>query len=283
MSNHGKSLEEDLKLLAQQTFSRRRAMFWLATTGAALPLIACGSSSSSDRAASGTTETTTGTGSSTASGGTTADLCEVIPEETEGPYPGDGSNGKNVLTQSGIVRSDIRSSIGSASGVAEGVPLTIELTLLNASSSCNPLSSFVVYIWHCDRDGNYSMYSSAVVNENYLRGVQEADDSGKLVFESIFPGCYAGRWPHIHFEVYESLDTATSSRNKIATSQIALPAAACNEAYATTGYSTSVKNLSRITLASDGIFSDSVALQMPSIEGNASDGFKIALTVAVKA
>src|SRR6476661_7750641 len=33
-----------------------------------------------------------------------------IPEETSGPYPGDGSNGANVLTQSGIVRSDITSS-----------------------------------------------------------------------------------------------------------------------------------------------------------------------------
>ena len=30
-----------------------------------------------------------------------------IPEETSGPYPGDGSNGANVLTESGIVRRDI--------------------------------------------------------------------------------------------------------------------------------------------------------------------------------
>ena len=51
-----------------------------------------------------------------------------IPEETAGPYPGDGSNGVNVLTESGIVRSDITSSFGSASGVAEGVPTTVKLT-----------------------------------------------------------------------------------------------------------------------------------------------------------
>ena len=37
-----------------------------------------------------------------------------IPEETAGPYPGDGSNGANVLTESGVVRSDITSSFGSA-------------------------------------------------------------------------------------------------------------------------------------------------------------------------
>ena len=43
--------------------------------------------------------------------------CSLIPSETAGPYPGDGSNGPNVLTQSGIVRSDIRASFGS-SGLA---------------------------------------------------------------------------------------------------------------------------------------------------------------------
>jgi hypothetical protein len=43
------------------------------------------------------------------------------PEETAGPYPGDGSNGVNLLTESGIVRSDITRSFGSASGVAKGL------------------------------------------------------------------------------------------------------------------------------------------------------------------
>src|SRR5699024_947816 len=34
-----------------------------------------------------------------------------IPDETAGPYPADGSNGPDILEQSGIVRSDIRSNI----------------------------------------------------------------------------------------------------------------------------------------------------------------------------
>ena len=37
-----------------------------------------------------------------------------IPEETAGPYPGDGSNGPDVLAESGVVRSDITSSFGDA-------------------------------------------------------------------------------------------------------------------------------------------------------------------------
>ena len=149
--------------------------------------------------------------------------CAVIPEETAGPFPGDGSNGPDILSQSGVVRQDIRSSFGTSTTVAEGIPLTIKLTIQDTAENCAPLAGAAVYAWHCDRDGQYSMYSQAVANENYLRGVQAAGDDGVVTFTSIFPGCYSGRWPHIHFEVYPSLDTATTVDNKIATSQIALP------------------------------------------------------------
>ena len=42
-----------------------------------------------------------------------------------------------------------------------------------------------VYLWHCDRDGLYSLYT--VPDQNYLRGVQAADASGEVTFTSIFP------------------------------------------------------------------------------------------------
>ena len=45
-----------------------------------------------------------------------------IPEETAGPFPGDGTNGPNVLTESGIVRSDIRSSFGVVERYGRGRP-----------------------------------------------------------------------------------------------------------------------------------------------------------------
>ena len=47
---------------------------------------------------------------------------------------------------------------------------------------------------------------------NYLRGVQSADDTGTVEFTSIFPACYSGRWPHVHFEVYENVANATVLR-----------------------------------------------------------------------
>jgi len=192
--------------------------------------------------------------------------CTKIPEETAGPYPGEGSNGPNVLNQTGVVRSDIRSSFAGLTGTADGVPLTIALTIVSAST-CAVLANRAVYLWHWDRAGRYSLYSSGVTSQNYLRGVQEADANGKVAFTSIFPACYSGRWPHIHFEVYPSLAAATNVANKIATSQLALPKAACDLVHATTGHESSVTNLSQVTLATDNVFSDGSSLELATVTG----------------
>src|SRR5918994_2761516 len=133
-----------------------------------------------------TSTATTGTTGSSAAG----DFTEV-PEETAGPYPGDGSNGPNVLDDSGIVRSDIRSSFGSSATAAEGVPLEIRLTVRDAATG-DAAKGAGVYLWQCDRDGNYSLYSQAAADENYLRGAQEADANGTVTFQSIFPGLLLG-------------------------------------------------------------------------------------------
>jgi protocatechuate 3,4-dioxygenase beta subunit len=217
----------------------------------------------------------------TAATGTDAS-CATIPEETGGPFPGDGSNGPDVLSQSGVVRSDIRSSFGTSSTVAEGIPLTIKLTIQDQANNCAPIAGAAVYIWHCDRDGNYSLYSQAVTAENYLRGVQAADGDGVVTFTSIFPACYSGRWPHIHFEVYPSLATATDQANKIATSQIALPKDTCDAVYATDGYGQSVANMTQVSLASDNVFGDDGGVhELGTISGTVSGGLTVELAVPV--
>ena len=204
-----------------------------------------------------------------------------VESETAGPYPADGSNGIDVRTVSGIVRSDIRSSFGTSTTVAPGIPLTISLTVQDLS--CAPLAGAAVYVWHCDRAGNYSLYSSAAVNENYLRGIQATGSTGNVRFTSIYPACYSGRWPHIHFEVYSSVADATSGSGPIRkTSQIALPEAADDAVYATTGYSQSVTNMSRISLATDMVFSDdNAARELATMSGSVSAGYTAALTVTV--
>jgi protocatechuate 3,4-dioxygenase beta subunit len=221
---------------------------------------------------------------SAASGTASTAGCDVIPEETAGPFPGDGSNGPDVLNQSGIVRSDIRSSFGTSSGTATGVALTIKLAIQDDANNCAPLAGAAVYVWHCDQAGLYSLYSPGATDRNYLRGVQETDANGMATFVSVFPACYSGRWPHIHFEVYPSLAKATSPSNKIATSQIALPKEICETVYATDGYGQSVAALARVTLASDGVFGDDGgAHQLGTVSGTVAGGLTVELAVPVKA
>lgn len=210
--------------------------------------------------------------------------CALIPEETAGPFPGDGSNGPDILSQSGVVRQDIRSSFGGSTTVAEGVPLTIRMTVQDNASDCVPLAGAAVYVWHCDREGQYSMYSSAVTNENYLRGVQAAGDDGVVTFTSIFPACYPGRWPHVHFEVYPSLEAATDVANVIATSQIAIPKETCDLVYATAEYSASAGALADVSLEGDGVFRDDDGEhQLGTVTGTVADGLTVDLAVSVEA
>jgi protocatechuate 3,4-dioxygenase beta subunit len=228
----------------------------------------------------GAPATSTGAGSTFAAG--TTDCATEVPEETAGPYPGDGSNGPDLLGQSGVVRSDIRSSFGASTTVAAGVPLTIRLALLDLANGCAPMAGAAVYLWHCDQAGRYSMYSQGVEGENYLRGVQAAGADGIVTFQSVFPACYSGRWPHIHFEVYPSIDKATDVANKVATSQTALPKDTCNAVYATAGYEQSVQNLKGVSLTSDMVFGDDGGEhQIGTITGSIADGLTVDLSVPV--
>jgi protocatechuate 3,4-dioxygenase beta subunit len=181
------------------------------------------------------------------------------------------------------VRSDIRASIAGATGVAAGIPLTIRLQLVSVGNGCLPLAGAAVCLWHCDRDGQYSMYTSAIAGENYLRGVQVADASGALMFTTIFPGCYPGRMPHVHFEVYPTLAKSTVAANRVKTSQFGFPSATLAEAYAASGYAASVRNLAAISYATDNVFSDGTALQIAAVTGSAAAGYVATQSVGVAA
>jgi hypothetical protein len=239
IEEHDLGLAHDLPKL----ISRRRAMTLLAGSLGSVALAACGSSSGD---AAGTTARAT---TSAASDGTTsADTTGTIAEETAGPFPGDGSNGPNVLADSG---------------------------------GGKPLAGTAVYVWHCDREGRYSMYSDGVTNENYLRGVQAADANGALSFTSIFPACYQGRWPHVHFEIYPTVTDATAAGSPSATSQLALPADVCAAVNASAEYASSQASFSQVSLASDMVFSDGYDSQLPTVTGSVADGYVAALAVVV--
>jgi protocatechuate 3,4-dioxygenase beta subunit len=205
-----------------------------------------------------------------------------IPDETAGPYPGDGSNGPDVLTGSGVVRSDITGSFGTATGRALGVPMTLTLSLKDLANAGAAYTGVAVYVWHCDRAGAYSLYSAGLTGENYLRGVQLADDAGEVTFTSIFPACYSGRWPHVHFEVYPDQASIADATKAIATSQVALPKEICDEVYQQTGYEASVTNLAQVSLDDDNVFGDdSGALQLATVTGTPMSGLVVTLEVGV--
>lgn len=256
-----------------RTLMSRRGVLGLAGLGlGAVVLAACAPAASGGSTAAPSP-------SASSSGGDTA--VSEIPDETAGPYPGDGSNGPDVLEDSGIVRRDIRSSID-GSATADGVPLTFEFQILDLANGGVPFAGVAVYAWHCTAQGEYSLYSTGLENVTYLRGVQVADADGKVSFTSIFPGCYSGRWPHIHFEVFPDVASITEATNAIATSQLALPEAACSAVYAQSAYSGSAQNLAQVTLASDNVFGeDSGASQLAAVSGDAQSGYTATLVVGV--
>ncbi|MDR6126100.1 protocatechuate 3,4-dioxygenase beta subunit [Sphingomonas sp. SORGH_AS802] len=295
--DHAHSLADDLKVM-ETMMARRRALKWFAGAGTAAMVAGCGGSdaasgsvavvSSATTSATPTpTPTATATPTPTASSTTTA--CIADPVETAGPYPGDGTNTasgatSNVLNVSGVVRSDIRPSFISATTVATGVLLKITLTLVDVNATCAPLAGYAVYLWHCDRQGLYSLYTAAA--ESYLRGVQVTDANGQVTFTTIFPGCYDGRWPHMHFEVFSSLSNALSGRYAVLTSQLAMPSAVCSTVYAdATTYPSSAGKFARISLSSDGIFGDNtaaqVAQQTPAFSGNVAAGYTATALIGI--
>lgn len=276
-----------------EVLDRRRALQWLAGISLAGLATACGISSptassstepttdptSTDRTSStddGTATTAEATTTETAA--TQATAGAETPDETQGPYPADGSNGPNVLTEAGIVRSDLSTSFGSASGTADGIPVTYQLTIVDADSG-SALSGAALYLWHCTADGRYSIYE--VADQNYLRGVQATDEAGRVTFTSVFPGCYAGRWPHCHFEVYSDLDEATAGSQAVKTSQLALPETDCEVVYTDGRYGDSSSNLDELSLATDNVFSDGWTEQLATVSGSPDDGYTVALLIRV--
>ncbi|WP_238363837.1 hypothetical protein [Mesobacterium pallidum] len=218
--------------------------------------------------------------------------CVATPRETAGPFPADGTNRLrgasdvvNVLTQEGVIRRDLRPSFNGLAPVAAGTRLDLRMTLVSVGDVCTPLAGRAVYAWHCDGVGRYSLYDDP--DRNYLRGVGISDAEGNVDFTTIFPGCYPSRWPHIHFEVWDSAEEAVSGRAARLTSQLALPEAQSAAVYAadTDAYAGATRNLARNDFDRDGIFRDNSAAekaqQMVALTGDPAAGYSGTVTVGL--
>lgn len=191
---------------APPLLSRREAAGGLLATVGGAFLFGCGASSAEGAGSSGTSGTSgsSGTSGAWASGGTAsmkggyADpfpvagaACVLMASATEGP----------CTEAADQVRRDI------SEGLA-GLPMRLALRVVD--SSCKPIAGATVKIWHTSIAGSYSgdtpnnamcLKSQADSAKHYFRGVQTTDASGRVDFDSCFPGWYRGRTIHIHYTV----------------------------------------------------------------------------------
>jgi protocatechuate 3,4-dioxygenase beta subunit len=212
--------------------------------------------------------------------------CLLTPSETRGPFPADGTRGPNALALQGVERSDIRSSFAGMDGTAEGVPLDLAITLIGAAGGCAPLTGWGLYLWHNDARGEYSLYG--LPRANYLRGLQQSGADGTVHFRTILPGCYGGRAPHMHFEVFSSAAAAVSGQPGVLASQFALPADRCRAVYESDRrYGASLANLEQWPTTRDFVFADAspaeLTLETIALEGGAAAGFRGTARVSVNA
>ena len=108
--------------------------------------------------------------------------CVLAPEQTEGPYY--------------VANEQVRRNITEG---RPGRPLTLRLAVVDAST-CRPVKSAAVDVWHCDALGNYSGVDGD--DGTFMRGVQRTNARGIATFRTVYPGWYQGRTVHIHVKVH---------------------------------------------------------------------------------
>jgi protocatechuate 3,4-dioxygenase beta subunit len=82
-----------------------------------------------------------------------------------------------------------------------GVALRLKLVVRDAAT-CRPIPGADVEIWHCDAAGVYSGFGGPGDASSFLRGHQTSTRRGKVLFDTIYPGWYPGRTPHVHVKVH---------------------------------------------------------------------------------
>ena len=135
-----------------------------------------------------------------------------------------------------------------------GIPLRLVLRIVRADT-CQPVPDALVDIWHTDAGGLYSGYTGQgddgsidTRSETFMRGVQISDAQGRVEFDTIYPGWYPTRTPHIHLKVH--LDNRTA-----VTSQLYFPDDVSRAVYDLDPYRDPARGLWRVTNANDFVSS----------------------------
>ncbi len=132
----------------------------------------------------------------------------VSPEMVEGPFYSTG----------GEYRARLREGL-------PGQKLDLTITVVNAENG-EPMAGVDVDFWQCDATGHYSGYDvdpdqlptnitngQVATNGNtFLRGRLTTNAQGQLTFETIYPGWYRLRTPHVHLKVLEGETCNTTTQ-----------------------------------------------------------------------
>jgi protocatechuate 3,4-dioxygenase beta subunit len=234
--------------MLRKRIERRQALKAMGGAGIGL---AFGCGSDTGTGPSSTTSARGGAGPTSTNG-----TCAVTPTETVGPFP----------SLRDMVRSDVRET-------KTGAVLTLAIKVVNANSSCAPVSGAAVEIWQCDAVGNYSSYGSQA-GQTYLRGVQTTNASGEVTFTTIYPGWYQGRATHIHAEV-------KIGGRSVKVTQIAFPELINDAVHATGVYASHGRNPT--TNLQDGIFADSLSAELVTPVGSPAAGYAAAFQIGIAA
>lgn len=127
-------------------------------------------------------ETSEGAGPAAVASGAVS--CVLTPEQTEGPYY--------------IPNEALRRNITEG---RPGTPLLLRAFVVNAST-CKPIKSAAVDIWHADAGGVYSGFGAGATSRTFMRGIQRTNAKGLALFRTVYPGWYQGRTVHIHVKVH---------------------------------------------------------------------------------
>lgn len=132
----------------------------------------------------------------------TVTQCEgtQTPETPEGPYYKAGSPKTNTLFKEGI----------------PGEKLELKGQVFD--TDCQPLKNVWLDFWQANGEGQYDLQGFN------LRGHQYTDDSGKYSLETVVPGKYTRRTPHIHVKL------RANENSPVITSQLFFPGLATNKA-----------------------------------------------------
>ncbi len=191
-------------------------------------------------------------------------VCVLWPQLDQGPYYFDPK----------LVRADI-------SDGRPGAPVRLILKIIEFGS-CKPLAGARIDIWHCDAGGIYSGYSgqgdkrdTSTKDQTYLRGTQMTSADGTVIFNSIYPGWYPGRTPHIHIKGF-------LGGNTVVTGQAFFPDDVSARVYSGTSpyFARPVPDTTNTT---DGIFNDGQMDGGGIVFALTSDGTTMAaaLTIAI--